>query len=162
MSIFAQALKQIGIARLVMNGPTKDYVPKGVTREQYRFITTAFEPRTVAENMKELYYESFLEARAAGGLGDLPLIVLAAGLPPPSDNLGDARQRRRRQEEWIRIQGQLARLSTRGRQIVVGDSHHAIQFDRPDAVISAVREVVEQIRLDGATHYPREAVRQAR
>jgi len=144
MSLFIQVLTQIGVLRLVAEGPQRDYVPKGLTREEYRLI--GFDPRTAAETGKELYYESFLEARAASGLGDLPLIVLTAGLPPRSDNLTDAWRRRRIQEEWIEIQGQLAQLSTRGRQIVVPDSHHVIQFDRPDAVISAVHEVVDDIR----------------
>jgi hypothetical protein len=146
MSILTQALKQVGVLRLVMDGPERNYIPKGLTREQYRLVGS-FEPRTMAENGKELYYESLLEARAAGGLGDRPLIVLTAGLPPSTDNLSDASQRRRMQEEWIKIQAQLAWLSTHGKQIVVRDSHHAIQFDRPDAVIDAVREVVEAVRL---------------
>ena len=43
---------------------------------------------------------------------------------------------------WITgLQGQLAKLSTRGRQIVLKDSGHLLQFERPDAVISAVHEV---------------------
>jgi hypothetical protein len=37
----------------------------------------------LAESAKELFYESLLEARAAGGLGDRPLIVLTAGYRRP-------------------------------------------------------------------------------
>jgi hypothetical protein len=50
------------------------------------------------------------------------------------------------QHHWIESQAQLARLSTRGKQIVLTDSRHGIQFDRPDAVIEAVHEVVAEVR----------------
>jgi hypothetical protein len=112
-------------------------------------FTQAFEPRTLAESAKELFYESLLEARAAGGLGDRPLIVLTAGLPSarPNDPM-QARELIANQQRWIKSQAQLAGLSTRGRQIVLTDSRHGIQSDRPDAVIDAVREVVAEARSD--------------
>ena len=34
-----------------------------------------------------------------------------------------------------------AQLSTRGRQIMVPDSDHMIPFERPDAIVAAIREV---------------------
>ena len=43
---------------------------------------------------------------------------------------------------WINIlQAEEARLSTRGRQIVLKDSGHIVQFERPDAVENAVHDV---------------------
>lgn len=43
---------------------------------------------------------------------------------------------------WInKLQGQLVRLSTRGRQIVLKDSGHLVQWEDPGAVLSAIREV---------------------
>jgi pimeloyl-ACP methyl ester carboxylesterase len=43
---------------------------------------------------------------------------------------------------WINVlQAEEAHLSTRGKQIVVPDSGHMIPFERPDAVVSAVKEV---------------------
>jgi len=45
---------------------------------------------------------------------------------------------------WVRqFQAQLARLSTRGQQVIVENSGHAID---PDAVLKAIHEVVMQIR----------------
>lgn len=75
-------------------------------------------------------------ARAAGSFGDKPLIVLTAGRP-----LGDEMQ-----EAWIRLQAGLARLSTRGRQVIVWESDHGIPGEAPEAVAGAVREVVGQCR----------------
>ena len=43
---------------------------------------------------------------------------------------------------WINIlQAEEARLSTRGKQVVVEDSGHMIPYERPDSVVSAIREV---------------------
>jgi hypothetical protein len=44
------------------------------------------------------------------------------------------------------MQEELAHLSTRGTQTVAKNSAHYIQIDRPDVVIDAVRNVVEQAR----------------
>jgi hypothetical protein len=41
------------------------------------------------------------------------------------------------------LQAQLAQLSTRGRQVIVENSSHAID---PDAVLKAINEVVSEIR----------------
>jgi pimeloyl-ACP methyl ester carboxylesterase len=86
-------------------------------------------------------------ARTAGRLGDRPLIVLTAGqtfIPP------DPRAKQEASEFhdiWIhQLQPQLAALSTRGRQIVVANSGHAINFEAPDEVVHAVRDVLEQLR----------------
>jgi hypothetical protein len=118
----------------------------GLTEEERR-LSISFEPRTFAENSKELFYESAIQARHASGLGDKPLVILTAGLPPPNPpNLLEARRLRAMQDDWIQIQGQLKRLSTAARQVVLPDSHHCIQCDRPDAIVDAVRDVVESVR----------------
>ena len=136
MSLLTRMLGQVGVLRLAMDSPRPSIA-----------LTLAGDPRMLAESSKELFYESLLEARASGNLGDRPLIVLTAGLPRaiPEDPM-QARRLVAAQRGWIAIQTQLALLSTRGTQIVLPDSRHAIQFDRPDAVISAVRHVVEEVR----------------
>jgi hypothetical protein len=55
----------------------------------------------------------------------------------------------RQNDLWIHdLQAQQARLSTRGKQIVVPDSGHMIPYERPDAVISAVHEVWSAVHAD--------------
>ena len=50
---------------------------------------------------------------------------------------------------WIHeLQAQEARLSTRGRQMVVPDSSHMIPYERPDAIISAIHEVWSAVRAN--------------
>jgi pimeloyl-ACP methyl ester carboxylesterase len=64
--------------------------------------------------------------------GDLPLLVISGEIN------SDTRQLAR--------QARLAARSTRGRHIVAERSGHWIPLDRPDVVVNAVREVVEQVR----------------
>jgi hypothetical protein len=47
---------------------------------------------------------------------------------------------------WEKLQADLATWSTRSRREIVPDASHSIQFDRPDVVIKAVREVVMDVR----------------
>jgi pimeloyl-ACP methyl ester carboxylesterase len=74
-------------------------------------------------------------------LGDLPLVVLAAGafflqLTPPPMNA-------RLHEAWVAMQTELASLSTAGKLVRVDDSGHDIQQDRPEVVAGAIVEVLE-------------------
>jgi len=79
---------------------------------------------------------------ACVNLGNRPLIVLTAGkmtfTPEPflTKEIED-----KLRNVFHELQAEQARLSTRGKQIVVPDSGHVIMFERPDAVISAIHEV---------------------
>jgi pimeloyl-ACP methyl ester carboxylesterase len=74
------------------------------------------------------------QLRAAPGLGDLPLIVLAAG--ESMEHL----------PYWPEAQRDQAALSTNGRLIVVEGSGHAIHAEQPALVIDAVLQVVDEAR----------------
>ncbi|HVN01242.1 MAG TPA: alpha/beta fold hydrolase [Caulobacteraceae bacterium] len=113
-------------------GPGRAYLPSSV--HALRAETDAV-PATLAA------------ARADTDLGDLPLIVLTRGtsaapsgvkLPPGAAARIDA--------AWRALQDDETHWSTRGRHEVVADATHYIQFDRPDAVVDAVRDVVRQAR----------------
>lgn len=92
--------------------------------------------------------DSYEQARAAGGLGDRPLIVLTRGkLPEPTGDPAIDRAAADYQRRWMHeLQAQLARLSTRGRQVIVDSSGHGIPEEAPDAVIDAIRDVVAAVR----------------
>lgn len=70
---------------------------------------------------------SCAEVEAAGGFGDLPLIVLTAGNPTP---------------ERVAQQEAVARLSTRGEHRVSSNPSHWIQLEEPELVIGAIRDVL--------------------
>src|SRR5271169_1739863 len=82
-------------------------------------------------------------AKNAGSLGDRPLVVLTAGRywAPP----GFEKEAADYHDIWIhKLQASLAQLSTRGRQVVV-DADHGMSED-PDAVITATKQVVDEVR----------------
>jgi pimeloyl-ACP methyl ester carboxylesterase len=79
--------------------------------------------------------------RATGGLEEMPLIVLTQGNPssPSSAAPGVLRG-------WVDLQRRFAQRSRRGRQVLVRDSGHGMPEEAPDAIISAVREIVTTVR----------------
>ena len=82
-------------------------------------------------------------ARHAGSLGDRPLIVLTAGRYWAPR--GFEKEAAEYHEIWVhQLQASLVRLSTRGRQVVVDADHGMSQS--PDSVITAVRELVFEVR----------------
>ena len=87
--------------------------------------------------------------RRAGSLGDRPLVVLTAGRYGKPDDPFLANQADEFHDVWVhQLQASLARLSTRGRQIVVANADHGIADESPDVVVDAVRSVVDQIRAE--------------
>jgi len=66
-------------------------------------------------------------------LGDLPLVVLTAGLGTSAN--------------WNKLQNELASLSTNSTHIVVENSRHFIQVSQPEVVINAVEQLIKDVRL---------------
>jgi pimeloyl-ACP methyl ester carboxylesterase len=87
--------------------------------------------------------ESATQVRSAGDLGDLPLMVLTAGqaTDPGNRDLDGFRK------AWLEeLQPSLARLSRRGRQVVVQDSDHMIPYKNPEAIVRAIQSVWTEAR----------------
>jgi pimeloyl-ACP methyl ester carboxylesterase len=74
------------------------------------------------------------QLQAAPPLGDLPLIVQAAGVSMEQIPY------------WPEAQRRMAALSTNGRLIVVEGSGHVIHAEQPALVIDAVQQVIDQAR----------------
>ena len=89
--------------------------------------------------------ESARQAAATGTLGDMPLAVLSHDPDKPSADLPPDLAKPTN-DAWEKMQEELAHLSTRGTQTIAKNSSHYIQIDRPELVIDAVRNVVEQAR----------------
>jgi pimeloyl-ACP methyl ester carboxylesterase len=70
-----------------------------------------------------------------------PVLVLSSGLSGDGPSL---------RALWTRLQASMASSFPNGRQIVVEDSGHYIQFDRPEIVVDAIREVVTAWRRSPA------------
>lgn len=98
-----------------------------------------------------VFPESAEEVRRLGSLGELPLVVVSrdpnakhrhTDTPAPSDG----------EQRWHRHQQDMAHLSSNSEFLVAEGSGHSVPKDRPDAVIKAVRQVVEGIRKKAGNH----------
>ncbi len=102
---------------------------------------------TAHEGLAEMkaFRESAAQTAATGSLGNMPLVVLSHDPEKPSSELPpDLAQPMN--NAWEKMQEELARLSSRGTQVIAKNSSHYIQLDRPDVVVDSVRSVVEQAR----------------
>jgi pimeloyl-ACP methyl ester carboxylesterase len=89
--------------------------------------------------------ESAAQTAATGSLGNLPLAVLSHDPNKPQPDLPEDLVKPT-SDAWQQMQEELSHLSSRGTRVVAKNSGHYIQLDRPELVIKAVREVVEQAR----------------
>jgi pimeloyl-ACP methyl ester carboxylesterase len=80
----------------------------------------------MADNLDKLPL-SVTQVDETRGLDDVPIVVLSAG-------------------KRIAEHGWDAGLSSRGENVVVAGSGHWMQLDAPEAVVSAIRRVVEEVR----------------
>jgi pimeloyl-ACP methyl ester carboxylesterase len=86
-----------------------------------------------------------LQAGGVTSVGSRPVAVLTAGVPtrmPPVSAQGNAAMRR----VWLDLQRELADLSTNSVHRIVDGAGHYIHWDRPEAVIDAIRDVVTASR----------------
>lgn len=136
----APLLVELGIERLILQA-------RGKAENSYLYLQSKY----LAARSDELEHIqiSAEQARAAGSLGDKPLIVLTAGKKPAAGTLGlTEKDWDEYQRVWADdLQLRLARLSSRGKREVVEDSGHDIPSERPDAIVNAVREIQRQISI---------------
>lgn len=74
-------------------------------------------------------------------LGDIPLIVLTRGEGGYEDGLNVPAKEL--EDERLRLQKELAKLSSNSKQIIAKDSGHNIHLEAPDLVVDAIRQVVQ-------------------
>ena len=87
------------------------------------------------------------EQTARRSFGDMPLIVLTAGNSQEFPILS-AQANQENIQSWRKGHDELAARSSRGISILVPDSTHFIQLDKPSTVIDSVIKVVDQIRRE--------------
>lgn len=148
----ATALSWTGIVRFAMANAGQGKLPKDAAARM-----AAYASKSVHGATSELdgFDDTMDDARAVKSFGDRPVIVLTAMAPFKPEELKGlslkASDGARFKEEWKALNAEQAALSTRGRQQLVPDAGHYIQIDRPDVVIAAVREVVDEVRADAGT-----------
>jgi pimeloyl-ACP methyl ester carboxylesterase len=79
--------------------------------------------------------------------GDLPVVVLTRGVSPYADpGKPQSALNKAMENENAAIQKEIAAMSTRGKQRVVPGAGHVVHADKPDAVVDAVLEVLNQVK----------------
>lgn len=135
----------VGLVRLLMNlsGPDRQ-VPAGFTPSEAA-ILHRLESQPVPSSGCRAWEKSADQARAAGSLGNVPLIVLTAGKPLTIGDPAEDRKIQEFHEIWVhQLQPKLAALSTRGKQVIVENSSHDIAGDMPGAAVEAVRQLLSE------------------
>lgn len=133
-------LLHLGVARWYVTRDTAP-IPEPLYAEMcYLILKPTHFPAMLDEDLST--GESIEQVRKSGNLGDKPLIVLTAGVVDPDPDMS--------KKDWDTFRSaladlhrKLARLSTRGQQIVIEKSGHDIQLEQPQAVTSAIRSVFD-------------------
>ncbi|WCD84117.1 hypothetical protein KPP03845_100437 [Streptomyces xanthophaeus] len=88
------------------------------------------------------------ELLAGPGIPDVPVVALSVlGTDPAQQVLASERTLREMSEGKDRMDAALVSAVSNGEQRIISDtSHHRLCFDRPDAVVRAVRDVVDRAR----------------
>jgi pimeloyl-ACP methyl ester carboxylesterase len=153
--IAGQTARITGVLRLMLPATR---LPADTTKRTRGMIVRALrnQPASVATTeFNATEPESYAEAERATDFGDRPLIVLTRGkinLPPHPSS--EDREAAAYELVWQHeIQPKLARLSTRGQQIIVAGSGHGIPEEAPQVVVEAVRKVVADVRAQSAASH---------
>ena len=140
------ALAWTGLVRALPAPDAPPSWPSIVAREATLFLSPSL---TALAHETSAIPSTLASARAMRRLGDRPLVVLTAGREQPDAALRameiDREQGARLQAVTRAMHDDQATWSTNSRHEIVPDATHYIQFDRPDVVIRAVREVVGQV-----------------
>ncbi|MFE7312312.1 alpha/beta fold hydrolase [Streptomyces sp. NPDC057555] len=88
------------------------------------------------------------ELRAGPNIPDVPVVALTVvGNDPAQQTLTSERTLQEMRDGHTRMDAALVSAVSHGEQRIVSDtSHHRLCFDRPDAVVQAIRDVVDRAR----------------
>ena len=131
MSSIQAVVARFGVGRLIVKLPA---IASGAPPNGEAYYPLFIRPGSFQTTAKEYQQlpASAAEASAVQTFGDLPLIVLTARL---NDNPG-----------WPEWQNELLQLSSNSEHLFAENSGHVIQFDQPDAAVSAILKMVELVR----------------
>ena len=142
-----------GIARLTADENSDSKLSKDF-RDKMKYLQLQTKFIDAAFSELKSFKESAEEVRQAGNLGDRPLVVLTAGKELGAKDLPkgvSVEEMREFRKTWVNdLQVRQARLSTRGKQIVVADSTHMIPVERPDTVVNGIHEVCDAVKAGPA------------
>lgn len=142
-----RAVAPTGLPRLLSGLTRNRSIPDDVNQILGAYFATSLAPMIdEAESLEG----SFAEAGTFRTLGDRPLVVLTS--MQPLDSAGRAAMKMTPEQGvefrqvWKTLHVDQASWSSNSRHELFPEAGHYIQIDRPDAVIRAVRDVVEFLR----------------
>lgn len=142
-----KTLASFGILRLI---PSL-WAGLEVLPESSAQAVAALGPRSAKAAMAEMEMLGTIVAQAMEtvSLGDRPIVVLTATMPPAQlpPRLSDTWQHG--QAVWHELQAELAALSTNSDHRIVSDASHYVHWDQPATVVAAVHDVVTAVRKSG-------------
>jgi pimeloyl-ACP methyl ester carboxylesterase len=151
------AMTRFGVLRFVASGerrrPSPDFTPEqndtlAKLEAQPKAFRTDADQACAATNEGRIVPREGINpdidnaVRKAGSLGDRPLVVLIAGRYGADP--GFEKEAAEYHEVRVHQLASLVLLSTRGRQVIV-DAGHGME-ESPDSIITAVRQVVDEVR----------------
>ena len=145
----ASHLSRLGVIRKLTASDSAPPEPAYAVR-----ATAAFTSTSLPAMLKEVdaFNATLAEAGTLHQLGDRPLFVLTATRPLPDAERVSMRMTREQatafQDKWVELQNEEAAWSSRSQHQLVEGSGHYIQFEKPNAVIAAVRSVIDSVRAD--------------
>jgi pimeloyl-ACP methyl ester carboxylesterase len=133
-------------------GDTDPRFSPAINEAQARYASTVRWQAAIASERQAVAYASADQTRATRKhYGDMPIIVLThSPYPKAQDETQD--ERNQRTLLWESLHLDVAAMSSRGVNEIVPNSGHYIQYDQPQAVIDAVKQVVA-IALDQTTKH---------
>jgi pimeloyl-ACP methyl ester carboxylesterase len=142
MILLYRMLGKLGVARLL--APDAARPPGRLTSSEWATVTRLiWQAKSIPAQTKEapIWVNGELARASRDKLGDLPLIVLSAGIPGKVEDpkLEDL-------ERTQELHAELARLSMRGQRKIVKNSSHRMPLEAPESIIAATREMVEEMR----------------
>jgi len=101
--------------------------------------------RTVGDEAEALS-DTLHQVQRIGSLGDLPLVVLTATGPAWWPDMPGEVNPQKFRTTWLGLQQDLTRLSSNSTQVFAERSSHFIQFDQPELVVDAIRQLIDRER----------------
>jgi len=133
--------------------------------EQEKNVAAEVRPLLRTGWMQTRYFKTMADEGAAleetgaqtartGSLGDLPLTVVTAtgpiwwpGTPPTIDPAAFRTM-------WLARQADLTKLSANSRQVFADRSSHFMNFDQPELIVKAIRQMIAANIIESPSLYP--------
>ena len=123
------------------------YVPEGLP-EDIRLLAGGFSerPKSIVVVHSELsFLNNGTRPATTGALPDVPLVVISHRMMTPAASPREGRW----EEMWMEMQLDLVASTGRSKHVIASTGDHYVHIREPGIVIDAVRDIVEQHRLEG-------------